>query len=700
MFITYLLIVLFSTFAFAIGEWQPKQAPLMTPWAENIDPNHVLPEYPRPQMQRSHWTNLNGLWQFQATDSDNNPPFQQNLQDTILVPFPVESALSGIMAKIEQMWYRKLFTYHKKFSNEKVLLHFGAVDWHCKVWLNGNFVGEHKGGYDAFSFEIENYLTEGDNNELIVWVYDPTDYGTQPVGKQVKNPESIWFTSCSGIWQTVWFEQVPYVYLHSIKIDVDIDKSLLTVTPFISDSNAFVSTIVKVSFNGDSITQKSQSGYGALKMTIPQAHLWSPDDPALYDLTVILNNMVGRDDTVKSYFGMRKISLLPDANGMARIALNNRILFNFGPLDQGYWPDGVYTAPSDEALKFDIAYAKKIGFNMIRKHVKVEPARWYYWADKLGMLVWQDMPNMSTKISVNENAKQQYKTELKAIIENLYNHPSIVQWIVFNENWAAFDIPSVVQFVRSLDYTRLINQNSGWNIPDGVGVDSHVGDINDMHWYPGPLCDNPEPHRAIVAGEYGGIWAQVQNHCWTPFTGEGYQDMNAWFQAYSRMNDSLVTLIENKGLSGAVYTELTDVEREYAGLMTFDRKKEKVYYLQLKLSNQNTISAATAIAQKFSAPVVSHFILEQNYPNPFNSITKIKYQIWPDRRDMKAKACFVEIGVYDLLGRVVDTLVAENKAPGTYEVNWNAQDFPSGIYYYQLKINGQHILTKKMILMK
>ena len=457
--------------------------------------------------------------------------------------------------------------------------------------------------------------------------------------------------------------------------------------------------MVKVFYDGQLVSEKSQNGFHSVKINIDNPHLWSPESPNLYDLTVILNNIMGRDDTVKSYFGMRKISLLPGANGHARIALNNKILFNFGPLDQGYWPDGIYTAPSDEALKFDIQYAKKLGFNMIRKHVKVEPARWYYWADKIGMLVWQDMPNMNPGKSVSNEAKIQYKAELKAMITNLYDHPSIMQWDIFNENWAAFDIPDVVRFVKHLDPTRLINQNSGWNVPDGVGVDSYVGDINDMHWYPGPLCDNPESYRAIVAGEYGGLWAQVEGHCWTPFTGAGYQDMNAWFSAYSNFNDSLCTLITQRGLSGAVYTEITDVEKEYAGFITYDRKYEKIYYLQVKLSNQNTIATATAIEQTSSNGVLNYH-LEQNYPNPFNSSTEIKYQIKPPGYGAGKKQSFVEIAIYNILGQKVDSLVSENQEQGIYKVHWNGKGFPSGVYYYQLKINGKPIATRKMILMR
>ena len=682
--------MLLLTFSVVLADWQPKQAPLMTTWGENIDPQNVLSEYPRPQMQRKNWINLNGLWQFQQALNGESPPFGQNLQDTILVPFPIESALSGIMGKMERMWYRTLISCQKQNDDEKVLLHFGAVDWHSKVWVNGNFVGEHKGGYDPFFYEIGAYLTEGDENEIIVWVYDPTESGSQPVGKQVKNPESIWFTSCSGIWQTVWLEQTPSIYLKSIKIDTDIETGQVTVAPGYSAENVNGSLTIQIFYHGTLVAESSESAADLIQATIPDARLWSPDEPNLYDLTLIFNNSVGRNDTISSYFGMRKISLKTDREGRARIALNNNILFNFGPLDQGYWPDGVYTAPSDEALKFDIEYAKKLGFNMIRKHIKIEPARWYYWADKIGMLVWQDMPNMYAWKSVSNKAATQYKIELAAMIDHLYNHPSIVQWIVFNENWGAFSIADMVSFTRALDNSRLINQNSGWNIPNDVGVDSQAGDINDMHWYPGPISDMPEPYRAIICGEYGGLWAQVEGHCWTPFAGEGFQDMNDWFNLYSGFNDSLNTLIRERGLSAAVYTEITDVEREYAGIITYDRKHEKVHYLPVKLSNMNTISTA-ALAVQQAENAVSDFVLEQNYPNPFNPVTTIEYQI-PRQSD-------VELNVYNTLGQNVDTLVSENQPPGIYKVQWNASGVPSGVYYYQFRA-GQIRKTRKMLLLR
>ena len=678
-----MILIILIYFVFLNAGWQPKEAPLMTSWGEAVDPQNVLPEYPRPQLQRTHWINLNGLWQFQQAAEGEDTPFGSVvLSDTILVPFPVEAALSGIMQPMERMWYKRYFSYHARFSNEHVLLHFGAIDWHAKVWINGNLAGEHKGGYDPFTVDISDYVAEGNSNELIVWVFDPTDAGQQPLGKQKRIPESIWFTSCSGIWQTVWIEQLPSFYLTKVAIRTNIENGTLYIDPHPNDAAVNASLQTTVRLNGDLVAQKQMYGVHPFEITLPDPRLWSPDDPVLYDIKIILDNFATEDDTVRTYTGLRKIGLGKDENGFTRIMLNNKVCFNFGPLDQGYWPDGVYTAPSDEALKFDIEYAKKLGFNMIRKHVKVEPARWYYWTDKIGMLVWQDMPNAGND---GTEAKAQFQAELTAMVENLKHFPSIVQWDVFNENWGKYNAPAMVTLVEQLDSTRLINPNSGWNVG---GFDDGVGNINDLHTYPGPVAPSPEKNRAGVCGEYGGLWSQPEGHCWTEYTAEGYQDPNDIINAYSSLSDSLRKLIESHGLSAAVYTEITDVEKEYAGFISYDRKFEKVNYLPIYLSNKNTIATTLNGREPFSP---KRFELYQNYPNPFNPSTVIGYALY--------MPVHVELTVYNVLGEKIATFLNESQSAGKHELTIEMPILPSGIYYYRLSADNFQE-TKKMILLR
>ncbi|HGY56738.1 MAG TPA: T9SS type A sorting domain-containing protein [Caldithrix abyssi] len=678
-----LIILLFIYDIALYAGWQPKEAPLMTSWGENIDPYNVLPEYPRPQLQRTNWINLNGLWQFEQAGADDAVPTGAVvLQDTILVPFPVESALSGIMQQINRMWYKRHFSYQAKYTDEKVLLHFGAVDWHSKIWINGTLVGEHKGGYDPFSIDISAYVHDGGDNELIVWVYDPTDEGQQPIGKQKRVPESIWFTSCSGIWQTVWLEQLPSFYITDVEIRTNIENGTIYIDPQVNDPGVNANLKALVRLNDNIVYQKEMYGVNPFTVTLSDARLWSPEDPVLYDIEIILDNLTVEDDTVRTYTGLRKIHLGKDKNGYTRIMLNNKVYFNLGPLDQGYWPDGVYTAPGDEALKFDIEYAKKLGFNMIRKHVKVEPARWYYWADKIGMLVWQDMPNGKNE---TPEARTQFQSELTAMIENLKHFPSIVQWVVFNENWGKYNAPAVVTLVEQLDSTRLINQNSGWNVG---GFDDHVGNINDLHAYPGPVAPSPENERAGICGEYGGIWSQPEGHSWTEFTGEGYQDPNDIINAYSSLSDSLQKLIETRGLSAGVYTEITDVEKEYAGFISYDRKYEKVNYLPVYFTNRNTI--ATAMTEPHPAQP-RRFELYQNFPNPFNPSTVIGYVL-----DSPAH---VELAVYNVLGQKIATFLNGKQPAGEHKVTVEMGDMPSGVYYYRLS-TGKLQKTRKMVLLR
>ncbi len=664
------------------GGWSPGTVPLMTIWGEQLNPDSVLTAYPRPQMVRSSWLNLNGLWQFQRANTLDNPPFNQNLNDTILVPFPIESALSGIMESTDYAWYRRWLTVPKNWKGKRILLHFGAIDWQSKIYVNQQLVAEHKGGYDAFSVDLTDVWQWDSENELLIGVYDPTDKGGQPVGKQSEQPQSIWFTAVTGIWQTVWVEAVPQVYIKNLRLLPDIDQQQLTVTITLNQETNATQIVVTALADSQPIASAQRYGSGELILPITNPHLWSPEDPYLYDLHIHTQTVSGQNDTVQSYFAMRKISLKQDENSRARIALNNQIYFQMGPLDQGYWPGGLYTAPSDEALKYDIEMAKKLGFNFIRKHVKVEPARWYYWCDKLGMLVWQDMPNAANRTF---NDREQFKQELSAMVRQLFNHPSIVVWVVFNENWGKFDTQQMVDLVRQLDDSRLINANSGWNVN---GYDEGAGHINDVHNYPDPKAPQPEYSRAVVCGEYGGLWREVEGHTWAPYTGAGYPSGNALATQYIALTDSVQKLINTAGLSAAVYTEISDVEAEYAGFLTYDRKVLKCYYLPIYLANTRTLT--TAVEPKTRSGI-KDFKLLTNFPNPFNGRTTILFEVsYPGP---------VRLEVFTITGQHVLSKEKMLKAAGKNQFQVNLEQWASGLYFYRLT-SGQWSAVNKMILLK
>ncbi len=484
----------------ARAEWKPAQAPIMTRWAKDVSPDKTLPEYPRPQLVREKWQNLNGLWQFAVAKDKEEPPLGKKLDEQILVPFPVESALSGVMKRADRVWYRRTFTRPKEWTG-RTLLHFGAVDWEATVWLNGVKLGTHRGGYDPFSFDISEALRGGGEQEVVVGVWDPTDAGTQPRGKQVNKPGGIYYTPITGIWQTVWIEPVPTTRVESLHVIPDVDGGRVVIIPKVPGKGEKTLIHVTVLDGDKTVGKATQEEDRPVEIAVPKAKLWSPEAPFLYGLRVTLTEGDKTLDSVESYFGMRKIAVVKDEKGVPRVQLNNKTVFQVGPLDQGFWPDGLYTAPTDAALKYDIEVTKKFGFNMTRKHVKVEPARWYYWCDKLGLLVWQDMPSGDRSVPrgqkeikrTPESAKQ-YETELAAMIENLHNHPCIVMWVVFNEGWGQFDTQRITEWTKKTDPTRLVNCASGWN-------DMNVGDVHDIHVYPGPGAPEVEKARAGVLGE-------------------------------------------------------------------------------------------------------------------------------------------------------------------------------------------------------
>ncbi len=594
------------------ADWTPASGSLTTPWTDHVSPDQVWQEYPRPQMVRAHWTNLNGLWEYAIVSKEAKQP--QIWDGEILVPFAVESALSGVKKPVlpeQRLWYHRAFETPAQKTNERLLIHFGAVDWQCTLWINGKKVGDHTGGNDPFSFDITDDVVSG-KNELVLAVWDPTDAGYQPHGKQVLKPGGIMYTAVTGIWQTVWLEVLPELHIKSLKIVPNIDRSLVTVSV---QGNGSGSVEIKAMDQGEEVvSQKGQTGQG-IELRIPNAKLWSPDTPTLYDLKVTLLQNDRPVDVVTSYFGMRKIEVSPDEEGVLRLKLNNEVLFQYGPLDQGWWPDGLYTPPTDEAIKYDIVKTKQFGMNMARKHVKYESARWYYWCDKLGLLVWQDMPAGDS--GRNAESQANYYTELKAMIDTLHNFPCIVMWVPFNEGWGQFDTAKVVQWVQDYDPTRPVNEASGWH-------DRGSGDVSDMHSYPGPGMRAVEEKRVIVLGEFGGLGMPVKGHTWQGQKNWGYvsyETSEALTDAYVDLLTQMRPLI-GQGLSAAVYTQTSDVEIEVNGLLTYDRKIVKM-----------DLESIAAAARKLYLPPPKVTILvstSQSSPQSWSYTTEKPAEDWQE----------------------------------------------------------------------
>ncbi|MET7539202.1 PA14 domain-containing protein [Streptomyces sp. NPDC005507] len=558
---------------------------LRTKWAEEVGPKNAHPEYPRPQLTRDAWQNLNGEWQFAAAKSGDKPPVGKQLGEKILVPYPVESQLSGIERHEDRMWYRRTFTVPagwKVGDGKRLQLNFGAVDWQSEVYVNGTKVAEHKGGYDKFSADVTDALKPGRTQELIVGVYDPTDAQggeNPPVGKQRLDPSGIWYTPSSGIWQTVWMEPVAADHAADLKITPDVKEGKATVeAKGVRDGVPVTAT----AYDGKRRVATASGVTGApLTLKIDKAHLWSPDDPFLYNLRV----NVGKD-SVGSYFGMRSISV-EKVNGTPRTLLNGKPVFMMATLDQGFWPDGLHTAPTDEALAYDLKMHKQMGFNSVRKHIKVEPDRWFYWADKLGLMVWQDMPAMSA--APDAAARAEYEREMKTMIDQHSSHPSVVMWVTFNEGWGQYDVGRIAEQAKAWDPTRLVNNMSGLNL----GADGGTGDIMDEHGYPSPaLPPHPDGKRALVSGEYGGLGLAVPGHAWA--VQQSYVDVDP--AKYT--DDYLARLAEVhklacQGSNGAVYTQISDVEGELNGLVTYDRKIVKPDVKRVKAAQDALIRDAS-----------------------------------------------------------------------------------------------------------
>ncbi len=578
----------------AADDWKPAKGPLMTKWAKEVKADNVHLEYPRPHLVRTEWLNLNGVWQFSGAKAGDEPPVGRDLPGRILVPFPVESALSGVKESHTHVVYRRTFTAPKAWAGQRVLLHFGAVNWDSAVYVNGKKVAGHQGGYDPFSADITDALSATkDAQELIVTAHNPIDAGHQPRGKQVRKPGGIFYTASTGIWQTVWLEPVPAASIESLKLVPDIDRGVVQLTVRTRGDAKGLGARWEVR-DGDKVVASGSGAVGERHdIAIASPKLWSPESPFLYDVTVWLGKGMTTHDAVKSYFGMRKIALEKDDKGVTRIFLNGKPSFQVGLLDQGFWPDGLYTAPTDEALKYDIEVTKKLGFNLARKHVKVEPARWYYWCDKLGLIVWQDMPSgdksvpmkKGLEIKRTEASAKQFELELSRMINHLSHFPCIVMWVPFNEGWGQYDTKRIVEAVKKQDPTRLVDNASGWN-------DLECGDVHDIHVYPGPGSPKPEPTRAAVLGEFGGLGLRTEGHMWTEkFWGyRGVRDQAELTRKYEQLLRRVYQLKDSPGLSACVYTQTTDVETEANGLLTYDRAVIKVDAERVAAANRGDFS--------------------------------------------------------------------------------------------------------------
>lgn len=563
-------------------------AGMTTPWTNKVDRNAPWPEYPRPQLQRDTWINLNGPWDYavRPREAQASPAAYEG---KILVPFPIESDLSGVTRRVgsgERLWYHRTFTAPDLSGGQRLFLNFGAVDWQADVMVNGQMLGRHEGGYEPFSFDITNLLRkDGREQEIVVAVWDPTDAGSQPRGKQIQKPGGIWYTPVTGIWQTVWLEPVPAARVSALTLEPDLDRGTVTVQIEANGSRDGVKAEFAVLAGGQKVASAEVTDIATpVVLALPQPRAWSPADPFLYDVEITYRAGASVD-RVRGYFGLRKVEVRRASDGFDRTFLNHQPLFLIGPLDQGWWPDGLYTAPTDEALRWDVATMRNMGFNVARKHVKVEPARWYYHCDRLGLMVWQDLPSamrtgapghrapggqpIDGVFSAEEDA--QFRRELRGMVENFRCFPSIIAWVPFNESWGQHSTIDILAWVKRLDPTRLVDGPSGWN-------DLGFGDLLDKHQYPGPGMFPAQGGRASVLGEFGGLGLPIEGHLWQQDKNWGYRSMkdrDELGRRYAALIAELPPLIE-KGLAAAIYTQITDVEIEVNGLVSYDRQVVKI----------------------------------------------------------------------------------------------------------------------------
>lgn len=570
--------------------WEPVGDKIKTRWAKDVTPENVWQEYPRPQLRRAEWKNLNGMWQYAILGKEDKAP--QKFDGEILVPFCVESSLSGVGKTVlpeQKVWYKTSFDVPAEWKGQDIQLHFGAVDWETTVWVNGRMAGTHKGGFDAFSFDVTKFLKGSGKQELVVSVWDPTDFGSQARGKQQLNQRGIWYTPVSGIWQTVWLEPVSKNHIVSVTPVANIEQKTITLKTALSKAGKGDMVQITVKDGGKEVLTKEVAYQPEMTLSIPEPQLWTPATPHLYQLEMTLKRGNKELDKIDSYFAMRKVSKARDDKGYMRICLNNEPIFQYGTLDQGWWPDGLHTPPSAEAMRWDMETLKEMGFNTLRKHIKMEPALYYYYADSLGLMVWQDMPSgMSSQNKDTEHVKPnsekdwnrpaesaaQWESELKRMIDQLGFFPCITTWVVFNEGWGQYETPRVVEWTINYDKTRLINGVSGW-------TDRNIGDMYDFHNYPAASMPMPQAcgERISVLGEFGGLGLPMKEHLWNPnMRNWGYKtidESNVLINDYTRLMFDLRTMVAS-GLSAAIYTQTTDVEGEINGLITYDREVIKI----------------------------------------------------------------------------------------------------------------------------
>ena len=578
-------VLTFAGSASAQSLWTKQTAPVMTPWGEELTEENVWPQYPRPSMKRQEWMNLNGVWRYfkRSTINYDYESRASSFSKAILVPFPVESALSGIMDKSYSSnrkathMYLRTFTLPETFSGKSVLLHFGAVDWRCYVYVNGQLAGTHDGGSVPFHFDITSLLKEGGTQELQVAVWDPTD-GGQPNGKQSVSPSGIWYTPNSGIWQTVWLEPVSPTHILSYEPIPDIDGGTVSVKV---KTSAPCSVTLTVKDGDNIVTEQTGASDDTFTLSIPSAKLWSPDDPNLYDLDITLNEQGQQVDKVSGYFGMRKFSR-GMVDGRPAILLNNKPLYMYGPLDQGWWPDGLLTPPSYEAMIYDLQVMKDFGMNMVRKHIKLENDLWFEWCDRNGLVVWQDMPSGcgSGAIGNIEYAMQNFYRENEDLIDATRQHPCIGAWVVINEGWGQHAEQGMAHTHRAVNSVIAANHDPGRFVHAVTGwTDVEMGDFLDVHSYPSPgAATNPVNERVASCGEFGGINLFIENHMWagSDVNYTTVDDADTYANLYDHYTDRLQELQQEKGLWMSVYTQITDVEQECNGILTYDRKVLKV----------------------------------------------------------------------------------------------------------------------------
>ena len=581
-------------------KWCPAGNKIKTKWGKNLDPNKVWQEYPRPQLERKQWLNLNGIWSYSITDVNSQKP--DNFDGEILVPFSIESSLSGVMKSLNEkqiLWYYKEFEIPDNWKDKNIIIHFNAVDWICELYINDNKIGEHSGGYSEFSFDITKNIKEG-KNKILLKVFDPSDKGYQAVGKQTLNPNVIWYTSISGIWQTVWLEPVNEIYIKKLEINNDYDKKEIKINVKLNLDEK-LPLEVSLLFKDDELMKLKGSSNSEIVFNIPDKHFhpWSPNEPNIYSFNInIFDNNQKIIDSIVSYTTLRKVEQKKDKNGIYRIYLNNKPLFNMGTLDQGYWPDGLYTPPSEEAMIYDINKLKELGFNTIRKHIKIEPYRYYYYCDKIGMLVWQDMPsgdrqnnkweflklNAGDDVNRSEESKNNYYKEWSEIIDNLKFFQCIIVWIPFNEGWGQFDTEKVVEFTKKQDSTRLINAASGGN-------HRICGNFLDLHSYPHPAQYLKVDNLINILGEFGGLALDIKGHTWKE-DNWGYKTCKSKEEVTEKYEEYINLLINSfKSFSAAIYTQTTDVEIEINGLITYDRAEIKVIEQRIKAANEKIINS-------------------------------------------------------------------------------------------------------------